>query len=139
MSGTQNARTSRGRIASSAIWLTCPDCGMTSRVLAVMAGRVLKERPVCPDCLSTRLPHLRQSAPGAHIPASEAEQAAGSDEEQAYLRAWIEANDTRARLHPRLRMLLGRLAARFSRTKPVTVHTPVKDRADEHGLDLSHL
>lgn len=138
MSGTQISRNSQQPTAGSAIWLTCPDCGTTARVLAVMASRVLKERPQCPKCLSTRVPHLRQSSSGSRISPSEAEQAPLSGEDQAYLLAWIKAQGERGQLHHWLFQTLGRLAARFSRTKRLAVQTPARDTADEHVLHLSN-
>jgi hypothetical protein len=138
MSETQVSQTQRELTARSAMWLVCPDCRETSRVLAVMASRVLKERRECPQCLSTRAPHLRQTQQGAHIPVPE-ELHAASNGEEAYLREWIDADDRKARIHSWFRVLLGSVAARFSRSKLITSPMLRHDTADEPGLDLTHL
>ena len=137
MSESQVSPTQRELTARSAIWLTCPDCGKTSRVLAVMAGRVLRERRECLQCLSTCAPNLRRTPQGAHIPASE-ELHATSDGEEPHLREWIEADDRRPRLRYWFRVLFGRVAARFSRSKLITSPMQIHNPADEPGLDLTH-
>ena len=55
----------------ASIWVLCEDCGHVSRVLSVMASRVLKERKSCPQCQSLNAPTLHYTAAGAHIHADD--------------------------------------------------------------------
>ena len=121
----------------SAIWLMCPNCNHTTRVLAMMAGRVLRERRQCPNCLSTHAPHMSQTVVGAHIPASEAHHAPANDSETAYLRAWIDRDDNKKRSQSMSGVLLRRLAARFSRTIPAYAKARTFPHSTEPGLDLA--
>ncbi len=63
-----------GRAEHTSIWVLCEDCGHTSRVLSVMASRVLKERQHCPQCQSKNAPTLHYTAAGAYIQPDEARQ-----------------------------------------------------------------
>jgi hypothetical protein len=122
--------------ARSAIWLTCPECDHTARVLAVMAGRVLRERRQCPNCHSAHPPHMSQTVVGAHIPASEAHHAPASDGETAYLRAWIKRDENWKQTQSLSSVLFHRLAARFSRTIPAYAETRTGPSLIEPGLEL---
>ena len=137
MSESPISRTHPGLMARSAIWLTCPDCGHTSRVLAVMASRVLQLRRECPECLSAAAPLLQQTQPGAHISAEEVKASEHSEGEQARLHAWIESESRKGAVQHWLRMILSRLAARFSRTKPVAAKTSSDESVDEADLGLT--
>ena len=110
--------------ARSAIWLTCPHCDHTTRTLAVMAGRVLKERRQCPRCSSTHAPNMSQTVSGAHIPASEAHHAPANEEEQAYLLAWIKREDDKQQHQRWVESFIRWLAPRFSRSR--LVHSPAQ-------------
>ena len=57
----------KGTAEQTSAWVLCGECGHTSRVLSIMASRVLKERQHCPQCRSTAAPSLHHTAAGAHI------------------------------------------------------------------------
>ena len=133
---TQISPTQQELTARSAFWLTCPDCGHTGRVLAVMASRVLRQRRGCPQCFSTSSPRLRQTQSGAHIPLSEAQPTAANVTEEAFLRAWIGSYAGRSQLHHWFRVLLSRLAVRFSRTRSVAIR--IAPPPGQSRLDLTH-
>jgi hypothetical protein len=129
---TEDALTAR-----SAIWLTCPECDHTTRVLAVMAGRVLRERRQCPKCLSTHAPQMSQTVVGAHIPASEAHHAPASAAETASLRAWIESDGNKHNGQRWFRVLFYRLASRFSRARPARMTARAVPPLHEPALGLA--
>ena len=53
--------------SGTSVWVTCRECGHVSRVLAVMASRVLAERQTCPSCHSSEAPTLNSTPSGTHI------------------------------------------------------------------------
>jgi hypothetical protein len=129
--------TNDAQIARSAMWLTCPDCDHTTRVLAVMAGRVLRERRHCPNCLSMRAPLMNQTPVGAHIPASEAHHAPGSAEETAYLVAWLERVGDKKPDQRWFAVFLHHMATRFSRSRPAHAETRLLPPLHEPGFQLA--
>ena len=139
ISDPQSSRTpQQDQIARFAIWLTCPDCNATSRVLALMASRVLQQRLECGACHSTRAPLLTQAHAGAHIPAPDPAQSTPNEDEQARLQTWIDQQESTSGLQHGIRVFLHRIAARFSRTKRATAQTASDVSPEATGLGLTH-
>ena len=101
-------------MVDAAIWLTCPDCGHTTRVLALLAGRVLKDRTRCLECSSTVAPHMNFAPTGRGIALSDEQNATLRELDVPALHAWV-ADRERQTLTHRVHAAGSRLADRFAR------------------------
>ncbi len=123
----------------SAIWVTCRECGHTSRVLSVMASRVLQDRDKCSECFSAELPRLNQTPVGTGIVLSDLQRAALRETEDEGLHAWIAAAP-RERWYDWLQQAAtSRLAHRFSKRRRNEHDLPLVIVPPEGGLALSHV
>lgn len=108
-------------MTDSAIWLTCRECGHTTRVLALLASRVLARRMHCPECQSTCEPCVNATPAGSGISLSPEQSAALREMDDKDVRVWMErrANHSAAR-HASLHWLgvvPSRLTSRFTRAR----------------------
>ncbi len=81
--------------ARTSVWVLCEECGHTSRVLSVMASRVLKERKHCPQCQSAAAPSLHYTAAGAYIHPSDALHTSGATSQPSDLQTSLDWNQPR--------------------------------------------
>lgn len=88
-----------GDMIDSAIWLTCRNCGDTTRVLALMANRVLKARTHCPACRSTCEPCINQTPAGRGLTLSVEQSGALREMDDKTARAWLEDRAHRSNSH----------------------------------------
>lgn len=96
----------------NAIWLTCRECGHTSRVLALLASRVLKTRSACPQCASTAVPCLNSTPIGTSVSLSNEQSAALREMDDPTLHALVARTPVSS---PKdwFRSLQGRVIDRF--------------------------
>ena len=83
----------------TSIWVLCEDCGHVSRVLSVMANRVLRDRKSCPQCHSFNAPTLHYTAIGTHLHVDDAPSGAHVRSTAAELRTspeWAPARSVRS-------------------------------------------
>lgn len=106
-------------MTDSAIWLTCRDCGDTTRVLALMANRVLKTRTNCPACHSKSEPCLNRTPVGEGIALSPEQSIAFREMDDKAVRIWLEQRAYGAHSHRTAMQWIqdtgSRLADRFSK------------------------
>lgn len=86
---TSVERQSGGFMNGNAIWLTCRECGHTSRVLALLASRVVKTRSACPECASTAVPCLNSTPVGTALSLSDEQRSALREMDDPALHALI--------------------------------------------------
>ncbi len=106
-------------MTDSAVWMTCRDCGHTTRALALMASRVLKTRTHCPECSSTCEPCLNRTPAGRGITLSKEQALALREMDDKDVRGWLEqeARSASTEIAPLQWMQAAgcRLADRFAR------------------------
>lgn len=108
-------RQSGSMMNGNAIWLTCRECGHTSRVLALLASRVLRARPHCPGCASMATPCLNSTPMGTAIALSEEQGAALREMDDPALHALLLEQELQDSPLHWVKNLPGRVADRFSR------------------------
>ncbi|MGI4757475.1 MAG: hypothetical protein ACRYGF_11590 [Janthinobacterium lividum] len=120
-------------MAGSAVWLTCCDCGHTTRVLAVLASRVIKARPYCPDCASTAAPLLNATTTGTGIALSEEQRIALRETDDPAVHAWLQRDRQPAPVMEWVRAAQNEVVSRFSRSRrPGSAQAHHLDSHDRH-------
>ncbi|MGI4853134.1 MAG: hypothetical protein ACRYF4_03680 [Janthinobacterium lividum] len=102
-----------GVMNGNAIWLTCRECGHTSRVLALLASRVIKTRSACPECASTSVPCLNSTPVGTGLSLSDEQKSALREMDDPALHALVARTPV---ISPQnwVRNLQGRVIDRFT-------------------------
>lgn len=110
---TSVERQNGGFMNGNAIWMTCRECGHTSRVLALLASRVIKTRTACPECASTAVPCLNSTPVGTSLSLSEEQSAALREMDDPALHAMIARTPVSSPMDW-IRSLQGRVIDRFA-------------------------